>query len=94
MAKPLGPKSLLIRETIKAHPNKGNTALAALINDSDARQEDRIKVTANDIAQQRQAMKKAKGAAERATAVSNGGTKSKGGPGRKPGRKSAQPTAA
>lgn len=59
MAKPLGPKSLLIRDAIRAHPDLGNTELAELINDSDARQEDRIRVKAGDIAAQKQAMKKA-----------------------------------
>jgi hypothetical protein len=59
MAKPLGPKSTLIREAITANPNSGNTKLAGLINGSDARKDDKIKVTANDVAQQRQAMKKA-----------------------------------
>jgi hypothetical protein len=58
MAKPLGPKSLLIREAIKNNPDLGNTALAELINRSDTAQKDKIKVTGNDIAQQRQALKK------------------------------------
>ena len=58
MAKPLGPKSRLIREAIKAHLNMGNTELAELINASDARKEDRLEVTANDIAQQKTALKK------------------------------------
>ena len=58
MAKPLGPKSRLIREAIKAHSNMGNTELAELINASDARKEDRLEVTANDIAQQKTALKK------------------------------------
>jgi hypothetical protein len=58
MAKPLGAKSLLIRDAIKAHPKMGNTGLAELIMGSDARKEDGIKVTAQDVAQQKQAMKK------------------------------------
>jgi hypothetical protein len=58
MAKPLGAKSLLIRDAIKAHPKMGNTGLAKLINSSDARKEDKIEVKAADVAQQRQAMKK------------------------------------
>jgi hypothetical protein len=58
MAKPLGAKSLLIRESIKAHPKTGNTKLAEQINTSEARKEDGLKVTAQDVAQQRQAMKK------------------------------------
>jgi hypothetical protein len=58
MAKPLGAKSLLIREAINTHPKMGNTALAKLIMGSDARKEDKLKVKASDVAQQRQAMKK------------------------------------
>jgi hypothetical protein len=59
MAKKLGPKSILIREAITANPDKGNTELAAMLNDSYDRMDDKIKVTANDIAQQKQAMKTA-----------------------------------
>src|SRR5262249_4692180 len=55
---PLGPKSSLIRDAIKAHPKVGNTELANMINSSPARKEDRIRVEPNDIAKQRQAMKK------------------------------------
>lgn len=58
MAKPLGPKTILIREAIAAHPDKGNTDLAEMINSSDARKEDKIKVTAQEVASQKQAMKK------------------------------------
>jgi hypothetical protein len=61
MAKPLGAKSILIREAIKAHPKKGNTEIAELINDSHDRMDDKIKVTPQDIAQQKQAMKKGGG---------------------------------
>ena len=43
MSKPLGPKSLLIRDAIKAHPHMGNTELAELINSSDARKDDKIR---------------------------------------------------
>lgn len=84
-AKPLGAKSLLIREAIAANPELGNTELAALINDSDARKEGKIMVTAQDIASQRQAMKKAGAAVPAPTEgqASKGGRKS----GRKPGRK-------
>jgi hypothetical protein len=35
MAKPLGPKSILIREAIKAHPNKGNSKIAEMLNDAE-----------------------------------------------------------
>jgi hypothetical protein len=59
MAKPLGPKSKLIRDAIKAHPDMGNTELAELINGSDARREDKARVKAGDIAKQKQALKKA-----------------------------------
>src|ERR1700733_11023986 len=59
MAKKLGAKSILIREAIIANPDKGNTALATMLNDSHDRMDDKIKVTANDIAQQKQAMKTA-----------------------------------
>ena len=37
MAKPLGPKSLLIRQAITAYPDKGNKEIAKLFNDSAAR---------------------------------------------------------
>ena len=63
MAKPLGPKSLLIRDAIKAHPNKGNKEIAELLNDSHDRMDDKIKVTPQDVAQQKQALKKAGGEA-------------------------------
>jgi hypothetical protein len=58
MAQSLGPKSILIREAILAHPDKGNTALAAFLNDADDRKKDKFKVTAQDVAAQKQAMKK------------------------------------
>src|SRR4051795_5393275 len=57
MAKPLSPKSQLIREAIKANPKLGNAELAKLINSSDARKEDKIKVTATDVGNQKQALK-------------------------------------
>lgn len=76
MAKPLGPKSLLIRDAIRSHPKLGNTELAELINGSDARKEDKIKVTAQDIAAQKQAMKKA---GETVPAATGGGRGKKGG---------------
>ncbi len=74
MAKPLVPKSLLIRDAIKAHPNKGNKEIAELINDSHDRMDDKIKVTPQDIAQQKQAMKKA-GESPAPSAAGNGGGK-------------------
>src|SRR4051812_49046804 len=57
MAKPLSPKSQLIREAIKANSKLGNADLAKLINSSDARKEDKIKVTATDVGNQKQALK-------------------------------------
>ena len=87
MAKPLGPKSLLIRDAIKAHPNKGNKEIAELINDSHDRMDDKIKVTPQDIAQQKQAMKKAGGKTAAPTPAAKpapaGQTKGKGGRSRK-----------
>jgi hypothetical protein len=59
MAKPLGPKSSLIRDAINAHPDKAPKELAEMINASPARKEDRIKVTPAEISQQKQLMRKA-----------------------------------
>jgi hypothetical protein len=88
MAKPLGPKSLLIREAVRAHPDMGNTELAELINSSDARQEDKIKVKPGDIAAQKQAMKKAGETIPAPTARGASRPARKGGNGRRtPGRK-------
>src|SRR4051794_35991549 len=58
MAKPLGPKSMLIRDAIKSNPGLGNTEIAQLINGSDDRSADGIEVQPNDVAAQKQAMKK------------------------------------
>jgi hypothetical protein len=58
MAKKLGPKSILIREAITANPDLGNTQIAQLLNGHEDRKKDKIEVTANDIAQQKQALKK------------------------------------
>src|SRR5262249_12836303 len=87
MAKPLGPKSLLIRQAITAHPSKGNTELAEMLNDAEERMDDKIKVTAQDVATQRQAMKKA-GATTPAAAKP---ARKK--PGRKPTRAATPPVA-
>jgi len=57
MAKPIGPKTQLIRDALKAHPGMGNTELAETINVSPARKEDGIEVTAQDVAAQKQALK-------------------------------------
>src|SRR5438876_5154145 len=65
MAKPLSPKSQLIRETIAAHPRLGNTQLAELINGSDDRKTDKIQVTATDVSNQKQALKALNGKAKK-----------------------------
>jgi hypothetical protein len=73
MAKPLGPKSKLIRQAIGENPAKGNTALADMLNGARERKADKIKVTADDVAKQRQALKKLGGAkAPAATPAGNG----------------------
>src|SRR4051812_46733480 len=72
MAKPLGPKATLIREAINAHPRKRDETLADLINASDARKEDGIRVTANDVSRQRQAMKKLRTKGKKEAAAQNG----------------------
>jgi hypothetical protein len=98
MAKPLGPKSLLIRQAIAEHPGKGNTQIAEMLNDAEERMDDKIKVTAQEVATQRQAMKKAgatnvptAAAAEPAAKPAGNGRRK---PGRKPGRRAAPPAAA
>ncbi len=85
MAKPLGPKSLLIRDAVNAHPDMGNTELAEMINASPARKEDKLSVKPGEIAQQKQAMKKA-GVLPAAAPAAKPARKK---PGRKPGRKPA-----
>jgi hypothetical protein len=88
MAKPLGPKSILIRKAITAHPGKTPKEIADLLSDADERMDDKIKVTPNDVSQQKQAMKKPgaqKAPAAAAKPAGNGRRK----PGRKPGRKPA-----
>jgi hypothetical protein len=96
MAKPLGAKSILIRQAITAHPDKTPKELADLLNDAEERMDDKIKVTPNDVSQQKQAMKKPGATAAPAAAAApaepdptpkaaNGRRK----PGRKPGRKPA-----
>jgi hypothetical protein len=99
MAKPLGPKSILIREAITANPDKGNSELAALLSAAPERKTDKLKVTAQDVAAQKQAMKQggtakaptAATAAPAQKAAGNGRRK----PGRKPGKKpGTAPTAA
>ena len=68
MAKPLGPKSILIREAIKNKPGLGNTELAQFVNGSETAKKEKIVVKPSDIAQQKQAMKKAGGKAAPAPA--------------------------
>jgi hypothetical protein len=57
MAKPLGAKSRLIREAIHKNPNKGNTELAEMLSASADRAADKLTITAQDVAAQRQALK-------------------------------------
>src|SRR5262245_11432229 len=59
MAKALAPKTRIIRETILANPGLGPKALARLINEDEARQEDNVRVTPGDVANQQNAMRKA-----------------------------------
>lgn len=61
MAKPLGEKAKVIRQALSSHPKAGNTDLADMINKAPARSSDGIKVTANDVARQKLAIKKAAG---------------------------------
>ena len=72
MAKTLGPKSILIRQALKDHPDKTNKELAEFLTADAARRTDKITVTAQDVAAQKQALKVA-------------GTMPKGKPGRKKG---------
>jgi hypothetical protein len=91
MAKPLGKKSILIREAITAHPHKTPKEIADLLNDSDDRMDDKIKVTPNDVSQQKQAMKKP-GAQKAPAAAKKPAGNGRRKPGRKPGRKPAAAT--
>src|SRR5258707_11766702 len=61
MAKPRGPKSIQIRNAIAANPDMGNTGIAEMLNDAPERMDDKIKVSAQDVASQRQAMRKSGG---------------------------------
>ena len=90
MAKPLGPKSVLIRGAITSNPDKGNTEIAEMLNDAEERMDDKIKVTAQDVATQRQAMKKA-GATTPAAGPAAKPARKK--PGRKPARAATPPAA-
>ena len=95
MAKPIGQKSLLIRQAITAHPDKTPKEVAELLNDADDRMDDKLKFTPNDISQQKQAMKKPGATVAPAAAPAPAATKPTGNgrrkPGRKPGRKPAAP---
>jgi hypothetical protein len=66
MAKPLSEKSRIIRAAIVGNPGKSNKDLAEMLNDSQDRLDDKITFKPDDIAQQKQAMKKP-GAAKAAT---------------------------
>ena len=92
MAKPLGPKSTLIRQAIKSNPDLGNAEIAHLINGSDEAKKGKIEVKPADVAQQKQAMKKA---GETLTApTADGGKKQGRRKGvRRGGRKAAAPRA-
>jgi hypothetical protein len=90
MAKPLGPKSQLIRKAITDNPTKGNTELAEMLSGAPERKADKIKVTAQEVATQRQALKNL-GATKKAPAAA---TKPAGNGRRKPGRKPGQKKAA
>ncbi len=58
MAKTLSEKSIIIRRALAAHPAKGNTELAAMLNDAVERLDDRFKFTGQEVANQKQMMKK------------------------------------
>jgi hypothetical protein len=62
MAKSFGAKTLLIRDALQAHPDKGPKEIADLINASDARKQDKIEVKPIDVSQQKLLLKKAAGA--------------------------------
>ena len=81
MAKPLGPKSILIRNAITANPEKQNTELAKMLMGAAERKADKIKITAQDVAAQRQALKKPGAAKTTAEPASKPARKK---PGRKP----------
>jgi len=95
MAKPLGPKSKLIREAISANPGTRNKKLAELLNEAAQRTIDKIKVTASDVAQQRQVLKdlgaNLSASVQPASKPAADGRKK---PGRKPGLQAAAPAAA
>ena len=61
MAKPLGEKSKMIRQAIEAHPDLGNAEIAALLGGSEDRKKDRLEFKAQDVAQQKVALKKLAG---------------------------------
>jgi hypothetical protein len=87
MAKPLGAKSILIREAIKANPKKGNKEIAELLNDAPERKDDKIKVSVADVAQQKQAMKKSKTTEAKPAAASKTGGSGRKKRGRRRGQK-------
>jgi hypothetical protein len=85
MAKPLGPKSKLIRQAITANPGKDNTELAELLSAAKERKDDKLKITAQDVATQRQALKQL--GATKAPAAATATKQTAKNPSRKPGRK-------
>jgi hypothetical protein len=73
MPKPLSEKSRVIREAINANPDLGNKELAELLNGSPERQQDRLKVSATDVARQKLVLKQAgQGAAEEGPEATGG----------------------
>jgi hypothetical protein len=91
MAKPLSPKSQLIREAIAAHPRFGNTQLAELINGSEDRKNDKIQVNATDVSNQRQALKALNGKKKKAPRAQKAASKAVDRPQAAPARAAASP---
>lgn len=58
MAKPLSPKSVIIRKMIAAHPDLSSSEIAQLCNADPERHHDKIEVTTIDVTIQRNALKK------------------------------------
>ena len=96
MAKPLSKKSKIIRDAITKLAHMGNKEIAEMLTDSQDRLDDKLEFKPTDVAQQRQAMKKAPAAApvpqptKAATSdQARTPTAPKGNGRRKPGRKKA-----
>ncbi|MGL4550331.1 MAG: hypothetical protein ACRC33_04025 [Gemmataceae bacterium] len=58
MANTLSPKSQIIRHAVASHPAKGNTEMAAMLNDSADRLDDKLTFTPQEVANQKTALKK------------------------------------